>query len=259
MDRVRDLWVAVLSILLATAWADVFPGNNAFGQRLRWGSRGPESRVREPAASVRQQHPLYTFVAAQQRRFVRESVNDWNCFTWVDLQILQEQVALGHIAELIEEDPEFKVVCDAMKRLSPAEREGVYSAALQIFPPTWAQQRFIGPPGQTNAGQQADKLIGQLVVQRVRQRVGQSPQQESPTSAPAKVGDKFWTIAHPTPVQVERTIVATVNAGEEVTAIAIDGPWVGVTVIQNGREIHGWIHRQNLTPSRRGPKTLEEP
>lgn len=252
MLRTPFVRVSAASALLATAWAGVFSMNNACGQVFRRGSRGPTNTVREPAVAPRQSHPVYAFVKAQQRRFVRESINDWNCFTWDDLAFLRREIASGEIAQFIEADPDLDRACDAMKRLSQAEREGVYGAALRILPPTWAQQGFIGPPGQTDAGQQGDRLIGQLVVQLVRQRVGQSPQQESATSAPAKVGERFRTTANPTPVQVKTVIVANINVGQEVTAIAIDGPWVGVTVTQNGREIHGWIHRENLTVSSSG-------
>lgn len=250
MLRARFVRLAMASVLSATAWASVFPMNNAFGQVSRRGGRQPAGAAREPVAAQRQNQPLYAFVEAQEHQFVRESINDWSCFTWDHLAMLRQQLASGNIAQLIEADSDFDGVCDAMRRLSPAEREGVYRAALGIYRLTWAQRGHIGPPGQTDAGQQGDILIGRLVVQLVRQRVGQSPQQESPAGVSLKIGDKFRTTADPTPVQVKTTIVATVDAGQEVTAIAINGPWVGVTVIQNGREIHGWIHRENLTISK---------
>jgi hypothetical protein len=190
---------------------------------------------------------LDAFVKSVQHSLVRTSIDEQNCFTWDHLAFLQKEIDSGELAQFVERGPDFKAVCKALKRLSPDEREEVYNNALQISRPTWAEQGFIGPPGQTEAGQQADVLVGRLVVELVQRRVGQAAQQALAVTGPMKIGDKFQPVADGTPVQIETHTVATVDASETVTAIAINGPWVGVVVRRDGRNIRGWIHRQYLT------------
>jgi hypothetical protein len=250
MSPSRSVQLAVRGCLLAVVCAMVLPVADAFGQEsYRRGNQGTaDDTVGEPAAAARNQSgSLDAFVKTVQHSLVRESINEQNCFTWDHLAILREELASGRAARLIEGDPDFQRVCKAVKRIDPDERQNLYDNALQIFRQTWAEQGSIGPPGQTDAGQQADVLVGRLVVELVQRRVGQSAQQGSAVTGPMKIGDKFQPVADGIPVQVETHTVATVDAGETVTAIAINGPWIGVAVRRDGREIRGWIHRQYLT------------
>jgi hypothetical protein len=235
---------------LVVVCAVVLPVADAFGQEpYRPGSQGmADDTAGEPAAAApNRSGSLDAFVKSVQHGFVRESINEQNCFTWDHLTFLRKDLDSGRIARLIQRDPDFELICKAVKRIGPDERQGVYDNALGIFRQTWAEQGSIGPPGQTDAGQQADILVGRLVVELVQRRVGQSAQQGSAVTGPMKVGDRFQPVADGTPVQVETHTVATVDAGETVTAIAINGPWIGVAVRREGREIRGWIHRQYLT------------
>jgi hypothetical protein len=236
----------------------VLPVADAFGQESYspGGQWMADDAAGEPAAAApNRSGSLDAFVKSVQHGFVRESINEQNCFTWDHLTFLRKDLESGRIARFIERDPDFDRVCKAVKRLGPNERQGMYNGALGIFRPTWAQQGFIGPPGQTDAGQQADQLVGRLVVELVQRRVGQPAQQGAAATGPMKIGDKFQTVADETPVQIETRIVATVDAGVTVTAIAINDPWVGVAVRRDGRDIRGWIHRQYLAV----PEGAQEP
>jgi hypothetical protein len=249
MSQSRSVRFLLTCGLFAAAWTAVSAVGDACGQGFsrrgrRWAT--PRAAAEAPSPTQGQDHPLYAFVRDQQHRFVRPSFNEQDCFTWVDLGSLRERLASGEVAQLIQADADFGGVCDAVKRNSPAERDGLFNAALRIYRPTWAQLGRIDPAGQTDAGQQADILIGQTVVGLVRARVAESAQPETPSGAKLEVGARVRAAFHRTPIQVGNDVVATIDAGEELGVIAVDGPWAGVAVIQDGRQVLGWIHHRYL-------------
>lgn len=59
------------------------------------------------------------------------------------------------------------------------------------------------------------------------------------------VGDKIVTIARAS-VQVGRETLAMVDAGLELVATNVQGPWIAVTVSHEGKSLAGWIHKERL-------------
>lgn len=162
----------------------VAAGDSSHGQIFRRGRPRPqvESRPTNTVVSqpTQEASELISFVREQQRHFVRPSFSETNCFTWIDLRELKMVIAsdeankLINADKLIKDDPKFKTVVESLKQLSPAQRTSAYNAALRIRRPTWREMGFIDPQGrgQTEAGQQADILIGREVVRLVREAVG---------------------------------------------------------------------------------------
>ena len=62
-------------------------------------------------------------------------------------------------------------------------------------------------------------------------------------------GKKVKVTRGPAPVKVGKQTLTTVDAGAELMARKVQGNWVQVTVVRDGRSITGWIHRSRLTPS----------
>lgn len=157
---------------------------SSHGQMFRRGRSRPQAVQYQDDTVVSQPtkeaSKLISFVREQQRRFVRPSFSETNCFTWIDLNELKTFLAadeankLINADKLIKDDPEFKTIVESLDQLSPAQRTSVYNAALRIWRPTWREMGFIDPEGrgQTEAGQQADILVGREVVRLVREAVG---------------------------------------------------------------------------------------
>lgn len=66
---------------------------------------------------------------------------------------------------------------------------------------------------------------------------------------PFKPGDQI--VAASTAMLMRgNSVLATVNVGQELRALKVEGPWVGTTVTVNGKTIGGWIWSKQLATPR---------
>ncbi len=165
----RSWFVLVLATALAVSMVQV-----ASAQRRR--TRPQADAATASAAQTYANHPLLKFVKKQQHRFVRESWGEQaeECFTDLDLLALRQQIASDEVAKRIRADEEFASVVDALKKTNANERKTIFHAAMQVYRRTWREMGYIDQvnrSGQTEAGQQGDRLVGQLTIDLVRQTV----------------------------------------------------------------------------------------
>jgi len=59
---------------------------------------------------------------------------------------------------------------------------------------------------------------------------------------PLRPGDRIEVTSGPAPVKMGKRTLTTVEAGSELTALKVQGPWVKVTVQKDSKKITGWIY-----------------
>jgi len=62
-----------------------------------------------------------------------------------------------------------------------------------------------------------------------------------------KKADRVKVTKGPAPILRGRRVLTTVETGTELTALEVDGEWVGVRVRKDGKQIKGWIHRKHVS------------
>jgi len=126
------------------------------------------------AEQRRQDHPLIALIKQQQRVHVRESWGEWDyqCFTWDDLRWFQKEDVPAEITKKLAKDAKFAAIVRGIKEMKPAERNKLLKRASRTYKPTWAQLGRITRAGQTDAGQEAERLIAGAIVQLVTRTLG---------------------------------------------------------------------------------------
>jgi hypothetical protein len=71
---------------------------------------------------------------------------------------------------------------------------------------------------------------------------------DEPRSAPVHVGDRVRPADHTAPLMIGDRVVATVESGQVLPVLDIQGPWVGTIARQQDRDVRGWIHIDQLAP-----------
>jgi hypothetical protein len=69
----------------------------------------------------------------------------------------------------LRKDKEFTNVVLALKASPPHEQQKLLDAALNTRRPTWAELGRIDRQGQTEAGQEAEKMIAEAIVNLVKE------------------------------------------------------------------------------------------
>jgi hypothetical protein len=110
-------------------------------------------------------HRLLTLTKREERRHVRASIDEHNCFTDRDLE------------SFIARDVPARVVKGQMKNLrelatgfcclTPQGRDKLINDVRATFSPTWGELGGIRAPGQTNAGQAAEQKIAEAIADAV--------------------------------------------------------------------------------------------
>src|SRR5207249_3497857 len=105
-------------------------------------------------------------IAEQQKKNVKESwgVFAYQCFTWDDLAAFKSANQPARIAQSVKSDQRFFDAVAAVKAIPADQRASALDVFRKPLRPTWARQGFIGPSGQTDAGQQAELLIANAIV-----------------------------------------------------------------------------------------------
>jgi len=109
---------------------------------------------------------LIEIIIKQQQDNVRESYGEAAGQNFSD-QDFKEFIKKGipkKIVDQLKTDNEFLDVVLAIKYMTPTERQKLLNKGLNTYKPTWAQLVRIDPKGQTEKGQQAEKMIAKAIV-----------------------------------------------------------------------------------------------
>jgi hypothetical protein len=119
------------------------------------------------------QETLREIIVEQQRTHVRESygVRAHECFTEADLDQFIADERPSEIAAALRTSKRFMAVVALLKEMPPEQRQSFLNTCRRPLRPTWSQLGRISGEGQTEAGQQAELLIAQAIVDLVIQFV----------------------------------------------------------------------------------------
>ncbi|MEO0248494.1 MAG: hypothetical protein ABIN58_02900 [candidate division WOR-3 bacterium] len=125
---------------------------------------------------------LREIIEEQQRKNVRESYGIWahQCFTDDDLNQFISSGQAARIALSLKGSKQFMAVVSALKKLPAKQRQKLLGSCRRPLRKTWAQLGRISSEGQTEAGQQAEKLIADAIVDLVEELIKAMPGSKSP-------------------------------------------------------------------------------
>lgn len=142
------------------------------GNQTAAGNSSPVSPTANP-------NDLIAIIKDQQKKNVKESSGEqaWQAFTTDNLNDFREKKTAESITDSLKHDPSFLEILRAIRGMEPGERSKLLLSADKPLHRTWAELGHIGADGQTEAGQQAERIIARAIVDLVEQLV-QLPQQE---------------------------------------------------------------------------------
>ncbi|ESQ15031.1 MAG: hypothetical protein N838_14805 [Thiohalocapsa sp. PB-PSB1] len=110
---------------------------------------------------------LVNIITTQQIANVRKSYGEraGQNFSDRDLNQFIRQGRATIIANELKKNRDYLEVVLAIKRMNPTARNDLYTRAYETYRPTWAELGKIDSAGQTEAGQEADKMIAQAIVE----------------------------------------------------------------------------------------------
>lgn len=145
----------------------------------RGGRDGPLDRPSpSPTSTIGGSNKLVVIIEQQQRVYVGESsgLEAPDNFTTVRLDLFIRNGTVDEIVESLKVDPEFRKVVEDIRAMPPQERETVLREGGVAYSKTWEQLNLdpiIDTPedlrrGQTRAGQTAQRMIAEGIVNLVR-------------------------------------------------------------------------------------------
>ncbi len=121
---------------------------------------------------------LRALIRKQQRLNVRESYGEWayQCFTWIDLDEFKSAEKPAQIARSLKSSSEIARIVSIIKVVPIETRNKLLDECRRPLRPTWAQLGRISSEGQTEAGQQAERLIADAIVDMVISLTKRAPE-----------------------------------------------------------------------------------
>lgn len=123
-----------------------------------------------------QPEKLIEIIKQQQALYVKESWGSeaYQCFTDNDLKKFKESKVTQKITQELRTDNKFIDVVLAIKTIPKGNWQDLKESSLITFKPTWSKIGKISREGQTETGQQAEKMIAKAIVDLVVELVNQS-------------------------------------------------------------------------------------
>jgi hypothetical protein len=114
---------------------------------------------------------LLVVIKSQQQSEVKESYGEYRGqnFSDEDLKAFKEKNTPQAVAERLRRDGHFIDVVLAIKRMEPGARQQLLGVGVQTYRKTWAELGRMSREGQTEAGQEADRLIAKAIVDLVKE------------------------------------------------------------------------------------------
>jgi hypothetical protein len=109
---------------------------------------------------------IFDIIRDQQNFFVKESygTDAYQCFTDDDLQNFLKKGVPQIIRDNLQKSNEYLAIIMAIKEMDAIKRQELLNHAQNSFKPTWGELGHISREGQTDAGQTAEKLIANSIV-----------------------------------------------------------------------------------------------
>jgi hypothetical protein len=119
---------------------------------------------------------LLDTIRGEQRKNVKKStgIEADQCFTNVDLERFESAGQPSKVASGLKGSPAFRKLAEEVKKMPPGDRKALLDSARKISHPTWAEQGRITSDGsgQTEAGQRAELLIANAIVDALVELMG---------------------------------------------------------------------------------------
>jgi hypothetical protein len=112
---------------------------------------------------------LADFIRTEQSKYVKESFGEeaYESFTQKDLDSFTKEKRPAQIVAELRHNNEFLDIVRAIKAMPPAERQRLLASSRELSHPTWRELGRISREGQTDAGQQAERMIAKAIVAEV--------------------------------------------------------------------------------------------
>lgn len=176
---ILSIFVFVIILSTGISPAKLLTGTEVRGVK----DRSPGGTMRPGSSATRlttasDTNKLVPIIKQQQRVYVGESsgVEAPDNFTKVRLELFEKNGTVDGIVKSLEADPEFLKIVEGMRAMPAEEREALLQQAEVAYSPTWEQldmDPMINSPeelrrGQTRAGQTAERMIAEGIVNQVR-------------------------------------------------------------------------------------------
>ena len=113
---------------------------------------------------------ILNIITIKQERHVRKSYDKEDCFTDNDLDIFRNSDRLTRIAKNLKANETFQKIANEIAQLPEESWQKLHTQAKATHSMTWEELGKMGSGGQTDAGQKAEKLVGQTVIDLVLQK-----------------------------------------------------------------------------------------
>lgn len=112
---------------------------------------------------------LITIIKIQQKKYVKESwgTHAYQCFTDDDLKKFEDDKVPIKIVEKLKTDNKFIDIVLAIKDMTPSDWQDLKERSLSTYKRTWTELGKVDREGQTEAGQKAEKMIAEAIVDLV--------------------------------------------------------------------------------------------
>ncbi|MCB1858364.1 MAG: hypothetical protein KDI63_08830 [Gammaproteobacteria bacterium] len=114
---------------------------------------------------------VVALVLEKQDEYVKDSINQYNCFTEEDYKRFRSSNTITKIVEELKKDEYFLGLVAGTVKLSPIKRHKIYREAKKTYKKTWAELGKISPEGQTDAGSEAEKEISSAISKLLKDLV----------------------------------------------------------------------------------------
>lgn len=133
----------------------------------------PTSSAVSPQPSGANPEELISIIQEQQRKNVKESWGELahQAFTDDDLTRFVQNKTAERITNSLKRDPHFLDVVFAIRKMEPGRRLELLISADKPLRLTWAQLGRISREGQTEAGQEAERMIATAIINLVKELV----------------------------------------------------------------------------------------
>jgi hypothetical protein len=124
-----------------------------------------------PESSTVKPEELLEIIKSQQQSEVKESFSELRGqnFSDEDLKEFKEKNVPKLATERLKHDSHFIDVVLAIKRMELISRQKLFITSLQTYKKTWGELKRISREGQTEAGQEAERLIAKAIVDLVKE------------------------------------------------------------------------------------------
>lgn len=99
-----------------------------------------------------------------QAEHVKNSINEYNCFTRDDYEEFTSTKVVEKITEKLKKDEYFLDLVKSASQLTSLERRKILREAKNTYERTWAEIGKISPDGQTDEGSKAEKEIAVAIT-----------------------------------------------------------------------------------------------